>query len=224
MQAEYIDIGLTGYKQAWALQQELCEKILKDRSENPSSFLVFCEHPHVYTLGKYGKEGNLLINPDFLQSIHAEYVHTDRGGDITYHGPGQIVAYPLIDLDAAGFGIREYVHRIEEAVILTLKHYGIISGRMDGATGVWLAGDGKPDRKICAIGVRVNRRITMHGLAFNVMTDLKYFNYINPCGFTDKGVTSLVRECGFDPDMNEVKNILKINLSEQLNLKLKQKE
>jgi len=224
MQAEFIDIGLTEYNAAWKIQNECFEKVLEARSHQPLSFLLFCEHPHVYTLGKYGQSDNLLISNEFLKSIGAQYVHTDRGGDITYHGPGQIVAYPIVDLDAAGYGIKEYVYRIEEAVIRTLAAYHLRGERISGATGVWLRNDGKPDRKICAIGVRVNRRITMHGLAFNVMTDLKYFNYINPCGFTDKGVTSLALECGKKPDWGTVNNLLKINLSEQLNLKLKQKE
>jgi lipoyl(octanoyl) transferase len=224
MQAEFHDIGLTDYNKAWELQKNLYEKVLESRNAEPLSYLIFCEHPHVYTLGKYGQANNLLIGNNFLKSIGAQFVQSDRGGDITYHGPGQIVAYPLIDLDAAGYGIRDFIFKIEEAVILTLATYHLHACRMEGATGVWLKGDGKPDRKICAIGVRVNHRITMHGLAFNIMTDLKYFNYINPCGFTDKGVTSLVNEIGSGPDMNEVKNLLKINLSEQLNLKLKQKE
>ena len=221
--AEFIDLGIIGYRDAWKIQYELHENIYLNRNHNPF-YLIFCEHPHVYSLGKNGKKSNLLINNDYMKGINAEFVETDRGGDITYHGPGQIVGYPIIDLNASGYGIKNYVSKLEESVINTLKEFNIESTRISGATGVWIKGSGKPDRKICAIGVKVSRWITMHGFAFNINTNLKYFNFINPCGFTDKGVTSLSEELGFCPDVNDVKNILKINLSQQLNLNLKQKE
>ena len=218
---DFIDTGLIEYRDAWEYQKQLHKKLLLNRSPY---YLIFCEHPHVYTLGKNGRSNNLLINSDYLRSIKAEFVETDRGGDITYHGPGQLVGYPIIDLNSSGYGIKDYVSKLEQSVIDTLIHYNIRSVRIPGATGVWITGNGLPDRKICAIGVRVSRWITMHGFAFNIHTDLKYFNYINPCGFTDKGVTSLSEEIGFCPDMIEVKNILKINIAQQLKLNLKQKE
>lgn len=213
---EVVDLGLIDYNSAWEYQKQVHARMLEQRGTFPPC-LIICEHPHVYTLGKNGKPGNMLVNKDFLKSIQAEFVQTDRGGDITYHGPGQIVGYPIVDLNGTGFGIREYIHRIEESIICTLKEYNIESHRISGATGVWLGGDGKPDRKICAIGVRVDRWITMHGFAFNIDTELKYFNFINPCGFTDKGVTSLSQELGFSPGIENVKKKLIINVSQQLN-------
>lgn len=217
---EFIDLGLKRYNEAWDFQVQSFEKVLESRNKEQCFYLIFCEHPHVFTLGKNGKPGNLLVNNNFLNSINAEFVQTDRGGDITYHGPGQIVVYPIIDLTTAGYGIKDYVFKLEQSVIDSLKEYGITAYRSDGATGVWLKGDGKQERKICAIGVRVSRGITMHGLAFNIMTDLKYFNYINPCGFTDKGVTSLEKELGYCPAITDVKALLKSTLAQHLLLNL----
>jgi len=203
------------YQQTWDLQKEMHSNVLQSKTDgtdnNRKNYLLFCEHPHVYTLGKSGSENNLLINQLQLQAKNATFYKTDRGGDITYHGPGQIVGYPILDLESLGIGVKEYVHRIEETIIETLKEYSIQSERLEGATGVWLESKTKKVRKICAIGVKVSRAITMHGFAFNVNTDLNYFNFINPCGFTDKSVTSLEKELGNKQDIEEVKTHLKKN-------------
>ncbi|MBQ4278896.1 MAG: lipoyl(octanoyl) transferase LipB [Rikenellaceae bacterium] len=177
-----------------------------DRGVAPATqVLILCEHPAVYTLGKSGHEGNLLVDETFLRKINASYYRTDRGGDITFHGPGQLVGYPILDLERLGLGLREYVDLLEEAVIATAADYGIGAGRLAGATGVWVGAGGARPRKLCAIGVRSSRYVTMHGFALNVTTDLGYFGYINPCGFTDKGVTSLAAELGRAVMMDEVK-------------------
>lgn len=182
--------------------------------------LILVEHPHVYTLGKSGSEDNLLIDHIQLQTRDAQFYRTNRGGDITYHGPGQIVGYPIFDLEEIGIGLREYISRLEEAVILTVAAFGIRSSRLKEATGVWLnAEQGKRPRKICAIGVRASKYVTMHGFAFNVNTDLTYFNYINPCGYTDKGVTSLEKELGGKQDLEKIKLLVKNNLREVFDLK-----
>ena len=208
------------YDKAWSYQQKLLEQIKELKKFNYDlpvceqstyyNYLLFCEHPHVYTLGKSGKDDNLLVNEDFLKSKGATFYHIDRGGDITYHGPGQIVGYPIFDLEAFNLGVREYIHKMEEAIILTLKSYSIHAGRLDGATGVWLDAtvEGKA-RKICAIGVKVSRAVTMHGFAFNVNTNLAYYKYIKPCGFVEKGVKSMEKELGHPRDMDEVMGKLK---------------
>lgn len=213
------DMESIEYADAWNYQKDLLKQVQEIKQFNydlPAceqttnyNFLLFCEHPHVYTLGKSGSENNLLVNEEFLKQKGASFFKIDRGGDITYHGPGQIVGYPIFDLEAFDIGVKEYVHKIEDAVIGTLKIYGVNSGRLDGATGVWLDATvpGKA-RKICAIGVKVSRYVTMHGFAFNVNTNLDYYNFINPCGFTDKGVTSLQKELGREIDMKEIKDIL----------------
>jgi lipoyl(octanoyl) transferase len=209
---KYIDLGTLDYGEAWAQQQQVHERLVlaKTGTDKPDAVPVifFVEHPHVYTLGKSGHENNLLINPDFLTSIGATFYHTDRGGDITYHGPGQIVGYPVLDLDMLGLGVKKYIFFMEEAIIQTLSDFGIMATRLDGSTGVWLDTMTPQARKICAIGVRVSRSVTMHGFALNVNTDLKYFNYINPCGFTDKGVTSMQKETGGPVDLSAVKQWL----------------
>lgn len=213
------DLGLIKYKDAWDYQENLHSEMVARKIKNKPDYadfpeyILFCEHPHVYTLGKSGDEENLLINYIQLQAKNAEFFKTNRGGDITYHGPGQIVGYPIIDLDKHKLGVKKYIFALEESIIQTLKHFGIEPARLDGATGVWLDGSvpGKT-RKICAIGVRVSRGITMHGFAFNVNTDLTYFDHINPCGFTDKGVTSLSKELGRDINMEVVKSLLLGNL------------
>src|SRR5512145_2319046 len=204
-QIKYTDLGLTDYKDAWDYQQGIQDELVRAKTTGMAdgnlSRLIFVEHPHVYTLGKSGDQNNLLITPVFLKSIHATYYKTDRGGDITYHGPGQLVGYPVFDLDALGIGVKKYISLLEESIIQTLALYGIHAGRLDGATGVWLIHKPPvPSRKICAIGVKVSRGVTMHGFALNVYTDLKYFSYINPCGFTDKEVTSIEKELGKKPD------------------------
>lgn len=212
------------------MQESVFRKLINGktslREKNPAvgqalpGTLILVEHPHVYTLGKSGSESNLLIDHIQLQTRDAEFYRTDRGGDITYHGPGQIVGYPIFDLEEIGIGLREYILRLEEAVIITVESFGLAASRLKGATGVWLAAEkGKRQRKICAIGVRASRYVTMHGFAFNVNTDLTYFDYINPCGFTDKGVTSLERELGGKQDFESVKLLVKKNLREVFDLK-----
>jgi lipoyl(octanoyl) transferase len=227
--AIFKDLGLIRYSEAWDYQKKLLAEIQEIRQANQDvpfcekvhqyNYVLFCEHPHVYTLGKSGKDKNLLVSTKFLKQMDAEYFITDRGGDITYHGPGQIVGYPIFDLEAFGIGIKQYVHNIEEVIIFTLKHYSIKGVRLPGATGVWLDADlpGKT-RKICAIGVKVSRFITMHGFAFNVNTNLDYYNFINPCGFKDKGVTSLQKETGKEIDIQEVKKYLLASFKEVFEL------
>lgn len=222
MKAVFYDWGLIDYKEAWDKQQAVFETILQSKKSKNDDFshqIIFCEHPHVYTLGRNGNVNNLLIQGDFLKSINASYYQIDRGGDITYHGPGQIVGYPIIDLEKANLSLKEYIFQMEQAIIDTLKEYEIIAQRLDGATGVWLDVGTPKARKICAIGVRASRYVTMHGFAFNINTNLDYFNHINPCGFMDKGVTSLSKEMGKYIDIEEVKKILKLKLYHTLNLK-----
>jgi lipoyl(octanoyl) transferase len=206
------DLGLIDYKEAWDLQESSLLRVIESRA-NPDrrfSYLYFCEHPHVYTLGKSGTEQNLLINEEFLKKIDACYYKINRGGDITYHGPGQLVGYPIFDLDQFGIQVKRYVHLLEEAIIQSMDHFGIPCGRLEGATGAWLDVDVPArTRKICAIGVRVSRFVSMHGFALNVNTNLNYFNYINPCGFVDKGVTSMEKELGRPMDFNLVKQVLR---------------
>ncbi|MBS0012299.1 MAG: lipoyl(octanoyl) transferase LipB [Bacteroidales bacterium] len=218
------DLALRDYKETWDYQEALFREMLDVKMENRSlstgervkqnNRLLFVEHPHVYTLGKSGSDNNLLLNHLQLQARKASFYRINRGGDITYHGPGQIVGYPLLDLEEFGLTLKSYIHGIEEIIILSLLEYGIEAGRMEGATGVWLGGRegaGGQVRKICAIGVRASRFITMHGFAFNINTDLDYFNYINPCGYTDKGVTSLAKELGEEQDFERAKLIVKKN-------------
>lgn len=226
---EYKDIGLKDYKQVWEYQESLFNRLLEEKKRGEKEeaegkggipgTLILVEHPHVYTLGKSGRESNLLLDFIQLAAKDASFYRTDRGGDITYHGPGQIVGYPIFDLEKLGKGIRDYVSLLEEAVIKTLEEYGLNGERLEGGTGVWLD-TGVPGRarKICAIGVRASRFITMHGFAFNVNTDLSYFGYINPCGFTDKGVTSLEKELGSRQDYEKAKVIVKGYLQELFDL------
>ncbi|RCW39451.1 lipoyl(octanoyl) transferase LipB [Marinilabilia salmonicolor] len=221
------DLGKIDYKKAWDYQEEQFSRVVDSKlfnRENPESrktiehHLIFCEHPHVYTLGKSGQANNLLIQDDFLEKIDARFYKINRGGDITYHGPGQLVGYPIFDLEQMELGIKEYIHRLEEAIILTVAEYGIETARLDGATGVWLDVNTPGARKVCAIGVRASRYVSMHGFALNVNTNLEYFNHINPCGFVDKGVTSLQKELGREVDMAEVKTKLKGHLQEVFGL------
>ena len=214
------DLGLIDYKEAWDYQEKRFNKILdvkknnrKENRQDPTlSYLLFCEHHHVYTLGKSGDENNLLVNEDYLKSRGATFYKINRGGDITYHGPGQIVGYPILDLDNFFTDIHKYLRYLEEAVILTLADYGIESTRSDGETGVWLDAGGEKARKICALGVRSSRWVTMHGFAFNVNCDLSYFGNIIPCGIVDKSVTSMQKELGKEVDMQEVQHKLKGHL------------
>lgn len=224
-QVQYIDLGLKDYKEAWDYQQEQQDHIIRAKTVKDISpalpCLIFVEHPHVYTLGKSGSANNLLINDSFLKSIHATYYKTDRGGDITYHGPGQIVGYPIFDLDALGIGVKSYIQKLEESIIRLSADFGLEAKRLEGATGVWLETAGTPSlKKICAIGVKVSRSVTMHGFALNVNTDLSYFSWINPCGFTDKGVTSIAHETSQVVSMDHVKELLKKRIAEQFDLSI----
>ena len=211
-------IGRLEYSQAWELQRTLFDRLLrsKEAGESGEQTLLLVEHPHVYTLGKSGHESNLLVNEDFLRSIGATYFHTDRGGDITYHGLGQLVGYPILDLEQEGLSLRDYIWHLEESIIQTVAEYGITADRLEGATGVWIDPQGARARKICAIGVKASRYVTMHGFALNVTTDLRYFSYINPCGFTDKGVTSIERETGLKPTLEEVAQRFAVHFGEQM--------
>jgi lipoyl(octanoyl) transferase len=226
---KYEDIGLKDYKEAWDYQTTLFKELVdikkSDEADKPHGLdnhpgtLIFVEHPNVYTLGRSGSENNLLLDYIQLKSKDAAFYKIDRGGDITYHGPGQIVGYPIFDLEVIHIGLKEYIFRIEEAIIRSAGEFEIACSRLEGGTGVWIDPEipGRA-RKICAIGVKASKFITMHGFAFNVNTDLTYFNYINPCGFTDKGVTSIEKETGRRADMNEVKEILKNRLREVFDL------
>lgn len=210
----YVDLGLKEYKACWDYQEEcLLELTTKKRSTRKptaDNHFILVEHPHVYTLGKSGDEANMMANADFLKKIEATYFKINRGGDITYHGPGQLVGYPIIDLEHYKIGVREYIEKMEDAIIATVGEYGLEAGRKEGATGVWLQADHKVRaRKICAIGVRVSRYVTMHGFALNVNTDMRYYNYINPCGFASSAVTSIQQELGREISMDEVKEITK---------------
>jgi len=215
------DLGLKDYKESWDYQQELFDKIVsqKQNSAETENFLLFCEHPNVYTLGRSGNVNNLLIQESFLKQIQATFYKIDRGGDITYHGPGQIVGYPILNLEILHLTLKNYIFRLEETIIRTLKNFHLNAERLNGATGVWLT-DNNLVRKICAIGVKASRMVTMHGFAFNINTNLQYFNYINPCGFVDKGVTSLSNELSQVVDIEEVKNILKKHFSEVFEIEL----
>lgn len=225
MDVEYRDLGRMPYKECWDLQQYLFEDLLarKGSVDGMAGYLLLVEHPPVYTLGKSGHAENMLVSEQFLRSRGAEYYHIDRGGDITFHGEGQIVGYPILDLEKIGIGLRQYIESLEEAIIRTAADYGIGAGRIAGASGVWIrSGDAAP-RKICAIGVRSSRYVTMHGFAFNVSTDLRWFSYINPCGFADRGVTSVERETGRTVQPDEVKALVLKNLSEILNVRIYKK-
>lgn len=216
------DLGLIDYKEAWDYQEKRFNEIIdvkknnrKENRQDPTlSYLLFCEHPHVYTLGKSGDENNLLVNENYLKSRGATFYKINRGGDITYHGPGQIVGYPILDLDNFFTDIHKYLRYLEEAVILTLADYGIKSTRSDGETGVWLGVGTNNVRKICALGVRSSRWVTMHGFAFNINCDLSYFGNIVPCGIADKSVTSMQKELGDEVDMQEVQFNLKSHLKD----------
>ena len=224
------DLGIIDYKEAWDYQEKLFKGIIDIKMENRKSpdqekatpnYLLFCEHPHVYTLGKHGSEENLLANMLELSNKQATYYKINRGGDITYHGPGQIVGYPILDLDNFSPDIHQYVYNLEEAIIKTIEEYGLKGERLEGASGVWLdPAVPARARKICAIGIRSSRWVTMHGLAFNVNTDLSYFDLINPCGFTDKKATSMEKELGKPFDMEEVKAKVKHHLAEIFGMQL----
>lgn len=207
----YQDLGRIVYAKALDIQTEKFNALLaaKVKGEKGRNELLFCEHDPVLTIGKSGKDSNLLIPEARLRALGVSYYHINRGGDITYHGPGQITGYPIFDLETWHIGLKQYIYRLEETIIRFLALYGLKGERLEGATGVWLdpfvAGKA---RKICAIGVKSSRFVTMHGFALNINTDLNYFSLINPCGFTDKGVTSLAKELGKEQDFEEAKRQL----------------
>src|SRR5690606_24654977 len=223
------DWGLMDYQDAWDKQEEILAEIVQIKTKNRSSsspkatpnYIIFVEHPHVYTLGKSGKQENLLLNTEGLKEKKAAFYKINRGGDITYHGPGQLVGYPILDLENFFTDIHLYLRTLEEAVILTLAEYGLKGMRYPGFTGVWLDADNEKARKICAMGVRCSRWVTMHGFAFNINTDLDYFNNIIPCGIDDKAVTSLKLETGKTLDMGEVKQKLLNNLVKLFEMEIK---
>lgn len=228
---KYIDLGLMDYQQAWDYQTSLFQSILDIKTQNralahneqrlTNNYLLFCEHPHVFTLGKSGEEKNLLVKKEDLHTIEATYYHINRGGDITYHGPGQIVVYPVLDLENFFTDIHQYMRLLEESVIQTLGEFHIPAGRINGLTGVWIDFENeKAARKICALGVKTSRWVTMHGLAFNVNTLLEYFDYIIPCGINDKAVTSLEKEMKTPQNVQEVKMILKEKLASLFNMQM----
>jgi lipoyl(octanoyl) transferase len=231
-QVKYIDLGLIDYKEAWDFQEELFQTVIDVKRANrkreqeglaleeTQSKLIFCEHPHVFTLGKSGQLSHLLVNEEQLAAKGASFYKINRGGDITYHGPGQLVGYPIFDLDNFFTDIHKYLRFLEEAVILTLTEYDIESGRINGSTGVWLDWNNSKARKICALGVRSSRWVTMHGFAFNVNSDLDYFTNIIPCGITDKTVTSLDIELGRPVDMKEVQEKMKKHLAALFEMEL----
>lgn len=227
------DLGLIDYKEAWDYQEVLFKKTIELKilqrdgktQEKTLNHLLFCEHPHVYTLGKSGKQQHLLLSEEKLKEINATYYKINRGGDITYHGPGQLVAYPIFDLESYFFtDIHKYMRTLEEAVIQTLNDFGIEAGRVDGLTGVWLDGDLPTARKICAMGVKSSRWVTMHGIGFNINTDLSYFNHIVPCGIEDKSVTSLEKELGHPVDLAKVKSILTTKLAALFDVEIQTKK
>lgn len=225
MEITFENWGILDYQTAWD-KQEVCfqEKVNQKflQRQNPeithppiSHHLVFCEHPHVFTLGKSGDKANLLLDAQGLEAVNATFFPINRGGDITYHGPGQLVGYPIFDLEQVFTDIHKYLRFLEEAVIQMLQYYGITAGRYEGYTGVWIEPDLASARKICAMGVRCSRWITMHGFALNVHTNLSYFKHIIPCGIDDKDVTSMERELGYKPNFEEVSERLKQEIAKQ---------
>ncbi len=204
-----VDLGFIDFAEAWEYQKQLFDKILEDKHKGltTNNYLLFCEHAPVYTLGKSGVKENLLVDEKWLEENGISFYQIDRGGDITFHGPGQLVGYLVLDVDNFNSSIKEFIFDIETVLIRTIKHFGLGSERIERATGVWLdAGIKGKERKVAAIGMRIHNKVSMHGFALNVNTDLDYFNHINPCGFHDKGVTSLQKELGREIDMKDVKS------------------
>jgi len=220
---QVVDLNLVPYQEAWDMQERLMTEISeiklanRDRTQSEISitpnYLLFCQHPHVYTLGKSGDASHLLMREEFLHTINATFFKTNRGGDITYHGPGQLVGYPIFDLENFYTDIHLYLRMLEEAIIFTCQDYGLTAGRINGLTGVWVNHESGQARKICAFGVKASRWISMHGFAFNVNTDLSYFSHIVPCGISEKGVTSLSHELGAVVNEIEVKEAVLGHLS-----------
>lgn len=210
------NLGLIDYKEAWDLQEQYFKKaidlkIARRNGEDvplPRNYLLFCEHPNVFTIGKSGKQENLLLTSKEVESKEASFYKINRGGDITYHGPGQLVVYPILDLEQFFTDIHQYMRYLEQAVINTLSEFGIQASRIEGMTGVWLDSGNDKARKICAMGVKSSRWVTMHGIGFNVNTDLSFFSHIVPCGIDDKAVTSIQKELGQEVEMEKVKEII----------------
>jgi len=232
---KFIELGLKDYQETWSLQETLFaetvalkienRKLPEESQKTTTNYLLFVEHPHVYTLGKSGDASHLLLDDNGLKDKDATFYKINRGGDITYHGPGQLVGYPLLDLDNFFTDIHKYLRLLEESIILTMRDYGIEAGRIEGLTGVWLDHVEKVNpRKICALGVKSSRWVTMHGFAFNVNADLSYFNNIVPCGISDKAVTSLHIELGRKMDMEEVKEKVKQHLAKLFEMELQEAE
>ena len=229
-EVQFVDLNLIEYKEAWDLQETLLNRIAsvklanrgleEEIKESTENYLLFCQHPHVYTLGKSGDESHLLLQEPFLSDIGATYFKTNRGGDITYHGPGQLVGYPILDLENFYTDIHLYLRMLEEAIIKTCEGFGLVAGRIDGLTGVWIDPLDVSARKICAMGVKASRWISMHGFALNVNTDLRYFTHIVPCGIATRGVTSLQQELGKEMDIQAVSNIVKGHLNELFKMEL----
>ncbi|MEY4603293.1 MAG: hypothetical protein RIT43_585 [Bacteroidota bacterium] len=224
-----MDLGMIDYQEAWDLQETIFQEMIQrkiamrnDPEITPCAHrILFCEHPHVYTLGKSGSASNLLLDEQSLHAVDASFYKINRGGDITYHGPGQLVMYPIFDLDQFFTDIHKYMRFLEEAVILTLEEFGISAGREEGLTGVWIDAGMSTARKICAMGVKSSRWVTMHGIGFNVNTDLNYFSHIIPCGIEDKAVTSMQRELGSPVPLEKVKEVLLVKMSEVFGFRLK---
>ena len=225
------DLGLIDYQAAWDEQERLFADTVQLKIANRKrpeeeqlptpNYLLFCSHPHVYTLGKSGKPENLLLDEAGLEAKEAKYYKINRGGDITYHGPGQLVGYPILDLDNFFTDIHKYLRLLEESVILTLAEYGLDAGRIEGLTGVWLDHiDQKKPRKICALGVKSSRWVTMHGFAFNINANLDYFSNIIPCGIEDKAVTSMEKELGRQLDEAEVAQKVKTHIADLFGMEL----
>jgi lipoyl(octanoyl) transferase len=229
-EVQFVDLKLIEYKQAWDLQETLLNRIatvklanrgLDDASKGgTNNYLLFCQHPHVYTLGKSGDESHLLLQESFLSTIGATYFKTNRGGDITYHGPGQLVGYPILDLENFYTDIHLYLRMLEEAIIKTCEGFGLIAGRIEGLTGVWIDPASDKARKICALGVKASRWISMHGFALNVNTDLTYFTHIVPCGIATRGVTSLQQELGREMDFQVVSDMVVGHLADLFKMEL----
>ena len=225
---KYKSLGLINYEESWKKQESIFNKIIDTKIKNRNlqkeiktdNYILTCSHPHVYTLGKSGDEKNLLIDKNIIEKENLEFFKINRGGDITYHGPGQIVIYPILDLENFFTDIHKYLRSLEEAVILTLKDYNIESGRIKDYTGVWIDIKSDNPRKICALGVKTSRWVTMHGLALNVNTDLNFFKNIIPCGINDKEVTSISKEVGQDIKIKDVEKKLLNNLSKVFEFKI----
>ena len=229
MRVECKWVGRMPYNECWEYQQSLFNELLAKQGDG-SDFvgtIIFVEHPAVYTLGKSGKMSNMLIDEARLKALGAEFYHIDRGGDITFHGEGQVVCYPILDLEKLGIGLRRYIEILEESIIETVAEYGIEGRRLEGATGVWLCDEVEGAnsekvqrnwRKVCAIGVKASRFVTMHGLALNAATDLKWFTMINPCGFVDKGVASISKELGREVSFDEASKVLCEKLLKNFNV------